>query len=377
VTAPEAPRNRLVSLADVLAHPERLQPPTAVIPGLAWAGRVTLLAGREKSGKSTLAAAACAVVSRGGYFLGEVLDAGGVVWLSSDQEAMYDIAARFQRFGALPGNIWLPEDWDRSPESFLRLVRENKSRVAVVDTLLPFAEMVVPDANSAALWSPLLLAIRRTAAKSGTAFVLLHHANRTTGRYRDSTALGASVDCICEMEGDDGSTVRKVRARARWPMDDYSLQLDGDTFHQVDTADLSPEARLLLYIEGHSGCSKLAVREAVGGRASDVDTWLDVLADRGAIEDRGTGNRHAYYRKGADKSGQPLGQVPAPDGSENSDARDTRRDKAGQVRTSGGTSALEPPSVPSPHTPEGVGTDGASSHSPGQPASEPEWVFPP
>ena len=52
------------SLAELLADPSLLQPPTIVADRFAWRGRVTLLAGREKSGKSTLSAFLVASVSR-------------------------------------------------------------------------------------------------------------------------------------------------------------------------------------------------------------------------------------------------------------------------------------------------------------------------
>jgi len=48
----EAPLTR--SLAELLADPDALNPPEPVIPRLAYRGRVTLLAAREKAGKSTV-----------------------------------------------------------------------------------------------------------------------------------------------------------------------------------------------------------------------------------------------------------------------------------------------------------------------------------
>ena len=61
------------TLRELLENPVELPP--AVVPRLAWPGRSTLLAAREKEGKSTLMTAAAAAVSRGSSFLGSTDDA--------------------------------------------------------------------------------------------------------------------------------------------------------------------------------------------------------------------------------------------------------------------------------------------------------------
>lgn len=65
LTLRSAPTTEVVSLAEVLADPDAGKPPECVAPRIAWGGRVTLLAAREKAGKSTLASAIAAAVSSG------------------------------------------------------------------------------------------------------------------------------------------------------------------------------------------------------------------------------------------------------------------------------------------------------------------------
>ncbi len=296
----------LVSMADLLARPELLRPPTAVIPRLAWAGRVTLLAGREKDGKSTLAAAGCAALSAAGAerpsFLGELLNPGLVAWLSADAEAEYDQLSRLRRFGAEPANIWFARDWDRTPASFLRAILDNRPAVAVIDTLAAFAELTVADAGSASAWTPLMLAIKRAANEAGTAIVLVHHAAKGTGRYRDSTDIGAGVDAILELEpSEDGSPVRRVRARAKWPMTNFAVRLDGDAF-TLDEARVSLDAQILAHIEAHPGLAGAAVRSEVRGRPAEIVAALHRLNRSRLIENQGTSRKAAWYRVGADAS---------------------------------------------------------------------------
>lgn len=67
-TASDGPK--VWALAELLNDPELLRPPPAIIANVAYAGRLTLFAAREKAGKSTFIGAAAAAVSRGGPFLG-------------------------------------------------------------------------------------------------------------------------------------------------------------------------------------------------------------------------------------------------------------------------------------------------------------------
>ena len=285
------------TLADLLAHPELLHAPASVIPYFAWRGRVTLLAGREKGGKSTLAAAGAATLSRGGYFLGEFTDCARVLWLSADSESLYDQVARFQRFGAEPTNTDLVTDWDRTPSGLFRAA--GGAAVVVIDTLASFAELVAPDAGSSAAWTPIMLAIKRCANETGAAFILLHHANKVTGAYRDSTAIGAGVDVILEMtETSDEPNVRHIRARGRWHLADFTVRLVQDTFVLDDNVP-SLDARVLAHVEAHPGKSGRAIRLALGGRDGDVVAALGRLEHNALIANQGTERCAEWCRTGA------------------------------------------------------------------------------
>jgi RecA-family ATPase len=70
----DAPESTAHTLRDWLGDPEILKPPRVIVPHLAVEGRVTLLSGREKIGKSTLAAGAVAAASLGASWLGGPLE---------------------------------------------------------------------------------------------------------------------------------------------------------------------------------------------------------------------------------------------------------------------------------------------------------------
>ncbi len=91
-------------LEDLLAHPELLEPPPNVLPRLAWAGRVSLLASPEKTGKSlTLVGQAVAAKALGHDFLGEATEQGATLWLALD-EPLNDVVRRLVRYGAQAGS---------------------------------------------------------------------------------------------------------------------------------------------------------------------------------------------------------------------------------------------------------------------------------
>jgi hypothetical protein len=86
-------------LEDLLADPALLEPPHCVLPRLGWAGRLTMLAAPEKSGKSTLLGQAIAAKATGREFLGEPMTRGTSLWMGLD-EPLNDIVRRFDRYGA-------------------------------------------------------------------------------------------------------------------------------------------------------------------------------------------------------------------------------------------------------------------------------------
>jgi RecA-family ATPase len=105
-------------LDEVWENDEMMQPPAPVVPYLAWGSRSTLLAAREKSGKSTLTGYMAAQVSRGGEFLGEPCQRGHVLIIGLE-EFIGDTARRLQQFGANGKmiSIWSIDSWRRSADA--------------------------------------------------------------------------------------------------------------------------------------------------------------------------------------------------------------------------------------------------------------------
>ena len=284
------------SLADILKDPRALEPPKPVVPRLAWVGRVTLLAAPEKCGKSTLATAAAAAVTRGTEFLGAQCSAGAVLWASFDREHVSDLACRMVRFGVHADRLFLFEIRDEPLEALERAAKVLRPAALVVDPLSKLGEALgLTDASSSAAWSPIMTALTGIARETDTAEVLLHHARRSDGAYRDSSAIGAGVDVILEMAADTKEdTVRHIKGKGRFTIPSTSVRLSGNAYELLD-ASLPLAERVIDYVQHNPGCTIRALREAVTGKAEEIGATVDSLVAEGRLENRGTGTARALH----------------------------------------------------------------------------------
>ena len=273
------------SLAELLADPTLTDPPKAVVPRLAWQGRTTLLAGREKEGKSTVMGCAAACVSAGARFLDGCCLRGPVLWVGLE-EHLSDIAGRFQRFGADPAKVFITDRLAKPVEELEAAAQQLQPALIVVDTLAAFVEEMVEDANKSAAWTPVMLRFSRLAHDSGAAVALLHHARKSDGSYRDSTAIGAGVDVILEMRAASGdSTIRHLKAKGRFAVENSSIRFTGTGFELVGDSGL--DRRILRFVAANSDCSKRQVRDGIAGNAQAIGETIDRLLEHAQLENRG------------------------------------------------------------------------------------------
>jgi hypothetical protein len=310
------------SLADILADPAALASPAVVVPRLAWRGRVTLLAAREKAGKSTLATAAAAAVSSGTSWLGDATEAGPVLWVGLE-EHVGDLAARMSAWSAIASRVYVINCLSTVDDPIAEIHRASSTlrpALVVVDTLAALADATDarPDPGSSSAWTPIMSSLARVARSTDAALILAHHARKSDGAYRDSSAIGAGVDAIIEMAEGDEADVRRFRVRARWRVGDYAVRLVGERY-ELAAGELSLDARVLLYVEAHPGSSQRAVEKAIQARATDVRSAIQRLTASGAISDRGTAGTMRLYTgthsgthsaQGADAHGRIPGRAP-------------------------------------------------------------------
>lgn len=289
------------SLRTVLDDPNFSTTPEAVAPRIAYRGRVTLIAAREKDGKTTLLAHVAARVSCGKvpFEDDDSTDPGTVLWCVLEGH-IADVAGTMVEFGADPERIFLVEGLPDGLGSLEYAVELVMPDMVVIDTLSSFAGDQIKDFTSdSSGWTKVMNGLGQVARQSEgkeLAIVVTHHARKSDGRYRDSTAIGAGVDVILEMNcsGSD-SFVRQFTPKARWTIAPFAVRFyepddleDAPDYRLVDDG-ANHESRVYDFVRKNPRCSSSRIRKGVMGGSRLIDKAIKGLISRGLILDEGGG----------------------------------------------------------------------------------------
>ncbi len=289
------PKRNLWKLSELLVDDEVMRPPPPVIPRFAWGARSTLLAAREKAGKSTLICYLASRVSNGGECLGEICQQGNVL-LVGLEEYIGDGARKLRDFGADPERVYYMDSFLGEPKDRLEEVRGAidlvKPIVVFVDSLVAYSRGSGIDENDAAMID-LVQPLTDLAHTTGAAIVIVHHASKATGRARGSTAITGGTDVVCEFsipeetETDD-PTLRRVRTVGRVPVPRlYDVRFVDDDHYELASAQALPlDQRLLALITEHPGLTSNEVVHKAGGNKRTILTALSQLSHKGDLEAR-------------------------------------------------------------------------------------------
>lgn len=295
---PEQPKQQLwFTGRQLLSQPELLAEPTPAVPFLAWPGRKTLFAGREKAGKSTLAFAAISAVTRGDDFLGKETTQQRVLWLT--EESLGDVARRIKEMRTEQDHIAVLQIM-QTPWSDLAIAfREFAPQIVVIDSLSWFAGLGEEQENSAGSWIPIFRNFDKL-TRAGVALLLLHHSAKysETGEYRGSTGIGANVDVIVQMKKPaEGSALRSMIAKGRMNLAKaFDVRLldpkTGDfklTQGIEEMREQSLEEAIAAYLFTHPGSSVTSLMEAVQKRREAVVEAIARLKKLDRVEQVGKG----------------------------------------------------------------------------------------
>lgn len=287
-------------LTDLLKNPSLLEPPPIVVPRLAWQGRVTLLAAREKVGKSTLmgqAVASLALAPKS--FLGDdMLTPKVSLWLGLD-EPLGDIVRRFDRYALKADN---PKVTDRiairnskpDAEELLEMILRINAELVVIDHLTEYGAGHVKDPNSPTEYQPILKTLRMVAQQSHCAIVLLHHSSKAGG-YRDSTQIGAGVDAIVEISPDEkDESIRVCKCRGRVAVSDFRMAYNGG-YYETTEGGVSLTLQIQRVIRAQPGCSTRQVVSQVSGRTESVLKALGEIEASGLIKNDGGEHKSSWF----------------------------------------------------------------------------------
>lgn len=232
---------------DVASNP----PPPPYWMGFLGAGKVGVVAGLPKSGKTEVAFAFAAAMTRGTEWLGVQLEAADVVVVTEEGDA--DLVAKLSRFGANIDRVHvLNPDGGAGVPTFGELVSacgdlaaRTGARLVLLDTFAAWGGLSGDEERSEGVVGPLVRMLRPLKA-AGLAVLLLHHLVKNpeadgVAAVRGSGALVAEVESFAVFrepgKGDsEARRIMKVWSRT-WGRSSRTIERmtppDGDAYYRV------------------------------------------------------------------------------------------------------------------------------------------------
>jgi hypothetical protein len=173
-----------------------------VVDGILPRGSLTMLAAREKAGKSLLSTDLCCSVALGEPFLDRAVQAGPALFVPAEEhlrEVRDRIVNRLDNradamIHVLPVNGFTDDTLRLEDGGHLaRLLVTIQQMQPTIVVLDPLRELHNQAENDADAMGPMLRPLRQIAHSTNTAVVFCHHMSRL-GNARGSTAIKASVD---------------------------------------------------------------------------------------------------------------------------------------------------------------------------------------
>jgi hypothetical protein len=285
--------------------------------GLLAAGSLTVLAGREKTGKSTLVFGLLRELlaeDEGTEFLDRPCKPTPVVLLTEEPDSavaeklrLFNLTSRtnlrlLTRSGLAAGRPRLREAVALGVEE----ARRTSAGVLVLDSFSFWSGLHGDAENQAGAVQDAMHPLLEATA-SGLAVLVVHHTTKATGELRGSTALGAAADVILTLtrdrSPDEASSRRRLDADGRYRATPASLlvELFGTQYRVLGSpAEFTQEARLVKITaslpDEPPGVSEAELAVACGIPVQRVAEALAVLLERGHATRAGRGVRGHPFR---------------------------------------------------------------------------------
>ncbi|MDB4893105.1 MAG: radA, partial [Gemmatimonadetes bacterium] len=244
----------------------------------------------------TLTGFLTAAVTNGTDFLGEFCAKGDVLVIGLE-EFIGDTARRLKHFGANPKKVFLVDRFagepDMRPEEFRAHVEAVSPLLVIIDSLSAYSRGQVQDDNNASQMTKVVQPLTDVVHQMGCALIIIHHATKSTGRARGSTAITAGVDVVCEFDipaEDTDPTLRRIRSVGRVPIPRvYDIRFDGDTYAlAVEGEGEAPiDERIIAVVTDRPNISANDVCDAVTARRSDVLSRITAMLATGRLRNVG------------------------------------------------------------------------------------------
>ena len=222
-----------IDVLDLAASPAK---PVEVLGGLAWRGRLSILSGPPKAGKSTLLAQAIGCRLGGEAFCAETIRPSGPVAIVTE-EPLELLAQRLHVYGVRSshrGAVFVASP-AHGVDRLLEALARSAPEAVIVDSFTPWAVAAGAESMSDPAGMRRVMDALRAVADHGIAVLVVHHARRSDGELADSRDLAASVDMVITFDAVDqecerclprSSNTRRLSYLGRWPQDGVLLEFD-------------------------------------------------------------------------------------------------------------------------------------------------------
>ena len=237
-------------------------------------GAVTLLTGKPKAGKSTLACAiAEAVDAASASFIGRTVTGGPVVYVSEeDAQTLRPKLSNSSGSEALTRNAaWPKPTWSEVVTAAVTKANDISAVLLVIDSLSFWSSFNENDAEAAHEVMDALGA----AMAAGLAVLVVHHQRKAGGgegdAVRGSGAILSAVDMSIELERleEDGSTQRRLVAIGRWSAPPVLV---------IGRNPATGIYQAIGYAESRNGAAALDMRGRIVAALTEEPVTEDVLA---------------------------------------------------------------------------------------------------
>lgn len=299
VVDPHAPYHRGFWGAELATRPELLEPPRPVVGYFAWQGRVTLTAGADKVGKSTLWRQAAVAVPRGSPFLGQPTNGGRpgrVLWFGLE-ESLADIWRPFVGLGVDPARIYIVNSIDGMLGVRQAMDVSDRWVLVVIDTLAALGHACSigserDETEMTKLMQQIVRLARTPEPSGGPACGIVHHHTRgETPRERGTGAIPANCDVILNLAARrDDSGVIDVTGRARGGIEvkPFGLRPVSGTFELAPAGEAAAHdaraGRVLQLVTAEPGeLTANAVAKRLGGSRGQILNSINRLLELGIL----------------------------------------------------------------------------------------------
>jgi AAA domain len=287
--------------------------PDWIWPGYVAHGALTVVAGKPKAGKSTLALAlADAVASGATAFLDRGLAGAPVVYISEEGAGTlaHKAGAGDIRF-ATRESAWPQPDWPSLITAAIAEANRVKGAMIVIDTFAMWAGLG-PEAEKDAgavqrAMEPLVAATR-----TGLAVLLVVHARKGGGEdgeaIRGSSALAGAADIVLELDRIQGASPRqrKLLALSRYPQTPGVIVIEQEAANGVwsvigegadrgDAREITDRSALLDALATAETLTRAELEELMGSPQRQWHTTLERLIETDVVGKSGAGKKGDPY----------------------------------------------------------------------------------